>query len=152
MTFPEVVGSSLEKEAVRLPADLAGRPAILLIGYKQRAQFDLDRWVIGLLAAEVSVPVYEVPTIPSLVPTLISGYIDDGMRSGIPEEDWGAVVTLYGSAAKPVADFTGTERGNLGRAVLLDAEGQVVWFDDAGFSPRKVLELAERARSLEQGS
>ena len=151
MPFPAVVGNSLEEEPVALPADLAGRPAILLVGYKQRAQFDLDRWVMGLMAADVAVPIFEVPTIPSLVPSMISGWIDDGMRSGIPQEDWGAVVTLYGSAAEPVAAFTGTERGNLGRALLLDAEGQVVWFDDGGFSPRKVLELAERARSLEQG-
>lgn len=152
LLFPAVVGSSLEEERVELPGALAGRPAILLIGYRQRAQFDLDRWVMGLLAAEVAVPIYEVPTIPALVPSMLSGWIDDGMRSGIPREDWNAVVTLYGSAAEPVAEFTGTERGNLGRALLLDAEGRVVWFDDEGFSPRKVLELAERAGSLEEGS
>jgi hypothetical protein len=98
--------------------------------------------VLGLLQAELSAPLVEVPTIPGLVPTVISGWIEDGMRSGIPEEDWGAVVTLYGSAAKPVTELTGTENGRNARVIVLDAEGRIAWFDDTGFSARKALEGA----------
>lgn len=146
--FPSVQGSSLEGEEVSLPESLAGRPAVLLVGYLQEAQFDCDRWLMGLLQAEVDAAILEVPTIPSLVPSMISGWIDDGMRSGIPEEDWGTVVTLYGGAAEPVAELTGTESGRNARVMLLDAEGRVVWFHDRGYSAGKALELVERLSAL----
>ena len=150
--FPSVEGSSLEDVDVRLPESLAGRPAVVLIGYQRRAQFDLDRWLMGLMQAgvgdSVDAHLLEVPTIPSLAATFASGWIDDGMRAGIPEEDWGAVVTLYGGAAEPVAEMTGTENGNLTRVVVLDREGTVVWFDDGGYSARKALEVASVVRGL----
>ncbi len=149
--FPSVTGQSLEQQTVRIPADFAGRPAVFLIGYKQDAQFDIDRWLLGLLQAKVDAQLAELPTIPALVPTLISETIDEGMRGGIPKEDWGAVVTLYGDAAKPVAELTGTERGQVARVVLLDGEGKIVWFDDTGYSPRKALEVAELVAGMEAG-
>jgi len=139
--FPTVTGQSLEKEPLTLPDDLAGEPAVILVGYKQRTQFDIDRWLLGLLDADVRARILEVPTIPGLAPTVASKWIDDGMRSGIPKEDWGAVVTLYGSSATPVVKFTGNENGRLTRVLVLDARGEVVWFDDAGYSPRKALEV-----------
>jgi hypothetical protein len=142
-TFPSVVGESLEEIRTAIPEDLAGEPAVLLIGYKQNAQFDIDRWLMGLLQTEVEMRIIEIPTIPGLLPSFASGWIDDGMRSGIPREDWGLVVTLYGDAARPVAELTGTERGRLTRVVVLDAEGRVAWFDDEGYSARKALEVAE---------
>lgn len=146
--FPSVSGQSLEKESIEIPGEFAGAPAVLLVGYKQGAQFDIDRWVMGLLQAEVAGRLVELPTIPALVPTMISGWIDDGMRSGIPREEWSAVITLYGKAAKPVAALTGTEAGRRARVIVLDTEGKVAWFDDEGYSPRKALEVAELTRQL----
>lgn len=140
--FPAVQGESLEGETIALPDAFAGAPVVLLVGYKQGAQFDIDRWVMGLLQAEVAAPIVELPTIPGLIPSFASGWIDDGMRSGIPQEDWSAVVTLYGGAARPVAEFTGTASGRLARVVLLDAKGRVAWFDDRGYSASKALRLA----------
>lgn len=146
--FPTVAGESLAGDAVELPSALAGQPAIVLIGYLQESQFDIDRWLMGLIQAGAAVPILELPTIPGLVPTIASGWIDDGMRSGIPEEDWAVVVTLYGSAAKPVAELTGTESGRLARVILLDADGNVAWFHDRGYSASRALELAELAAGL----
>lgn len=142
--FPSTAGATLEEEPVELPAAYAGAPAVLIVGYKQDAQFDADRWIYGLLKADLDVTIAELPTIPGLVPSWISGWIDDGMRSGIPREDWGQVVTVYGDAAKPIAALTGTEQGRNVRVLLLDAEGVVRWFHDRGFSAGKLLEL-ERA-------
>lgn len=146
--FPSVTGRSLEKERTALPQALAGEPAIILVGYKQRSQFDIDRWLLGLLQANVSVQIVEVPTIPGLVPTSVSKWIDDGMRSGIPQEDWGSVITLYGNAAAPVAKLTGTKNGQLARVIVLDAEGAIVWFDDEGYSATKALEVADVVAGL----
>lgn len=150
--FPSVEGKTLEKVPTSLPESLAGRPAVILIGYKQKTQFDIDRWLMGLIQAGVGdtadAQLLEVPAIPGLVPTPVSKWIDDGMRSGIPEEDWGAVVTLYGSRADPVAEMTGTMNGRLARVVVLDASGVVVWFDDKGYSATKALEVASVVRAL----
>ena len=139
--FPSVVGESLEKEEVRFPEAVAGEVAVLLVGYKQNTQFDIDRWLLGLLQAGVEARIYELPTIPGLVPTVISGWIDDGMRSGIPQDDWGVVVTFYGDAADPIAELTGTENGRNTRVLVLDQQGRVVWFADEGYSARLALEL-----------
>lgn len=140
-SFPSVVGESLEKKEVRFPEAVAGEVAVLLVGYKQNTQFDIDRWLLGLLQAGVEARIYELPTIPALVPTMISGWIDDGMRSGIPQEDWGVVVTFYGDAADPIAALTGTENGRNARVLVLNQQGQVVWFADQGYSARLALEL-----------
>ncbi len=146
--FPTVSGESLEKEPVKIPDDFLGEPAVLIVGYQQRAQFDIDRWLMGLLQTGEEMPIVEVPTIPGLVPTMISGWIDDGMRSGIPREDWGAVVTLYGDAARPVAELTGTERGQVARVIVLAEDGTIAWFDDEGYSARKALEVAQVVSGL----
>ncbi|MBL8756979.1 MAG: hypothetical protein JNK35_00955 [Phycisphaerae bacterium] len=143
-----MVGQSLEKIRTPLPDAVAGSPAILLVGYEQRTQFDIDRWMMGLIQAGATAPVVEVPTIPGLVPTMASGWIDDGMRAGIPKESWGSVVTLYGDSASPVAELTGTVRGQNTRVIVLDAHGMIVWFDDTGYSPAKALEVAKLVSTL----
>lgn len=145
--FPEVAGTALDGKEWRLPAATAGEPAVILVGYLQEAQFDADRWLFGLLQAETPARLLEVPTLPGLFPRVIAGAIDGGMRSGIPSEDWQAVVTLYGSDAAKVAAFTGTERGRNIRVLLLDQAGRVIWFHDRGFSAGKLLELDRAART-----
>ncbi|MCP4092231.1 MAG: hypothetical protein GY747_02190 [Planctomycetes bacterium] len=150
LMMPEVTGESLQGKNVSLPQYDSGRPAVILIGYKQRAQFDADRWLFGLLQAETPVALWELPTIPGIFGGMASGWIDNGMRGGIPQEDWGAVVTLYGDDADRMKDFTGTEDGHNIRVMLLDANGQVQWMHDRGYSAGKMLELDRRARSLIQ--
>lgn len=147
--FPVVAGESLDGRRVALPEDVGGEPILLLIGYKQNAQFDIDRWILGLMQAGTPVRFLEVPTIPGLFPGMIAGTIDEGMRSGIPSEDWGAVVTLYGDDAKRVASWTGNEDGLNSRVVLLDADGEVVWFHDRGYSAGVLMELDARVRELQ---
>jgi hypothetical protein len=132
-TFPSVRGESLSGERWRIPEDLAGDRAVLLLGYVQDSQFDIDRWLIGLTMTGVTTPVLEIPTIEGLVPGLISGRIDQGMRSGIPTPVWDAVVTVYSDAPR-ILDFTGNENPRNARVLVLDSEGRVLWFHDGGFS------------------
>lgn len=132
--LPRMSGENLAEEEVVLPAAVAGEPALLLVGFEQDTQFDLDRWLIGLDMAGVEVEKLEVPTIPGMMPGLFAGRIDSGMRQGIPREDWPAVVTLYGDAAERMAAFVGNEPPLPGRILLLDANGVVAWFHDEGFS------------------
>ena len=146
-TFPTVAGKSLAGDAVTLPAVGAGAPLLLLIGYEQEAQFDLDRWLFGLDQAGWRVRTFEVPTLPGLFPRLLAGTIDGGMRRGIPAEDWASVVTVYGDASR-IAEFTGNEDGLTGRVLLLDRAGKVAWFHDRGFSVAQLKALITAAGSL----
>jgi len=143
--LPSVEGETLEGESRTLPLE---EPTVLLVGYVQRAQFDADRWLVGLLQAPPPVRILEVPTIDGLFPRLIAGNIDAGMRSGIPSEDWESVVTLYGSDARRIVELTGNERGRNIRVLLVDSEGFVRWFHDRGFSAGKLLELVRAAEEL----
>ena len=145
--FPDVQGQTLSGEAVALPGDLAGEPAVLLVGYVQDTQFDLDRWILGIVQAKLAVDVIEVPTIVGMVPGMIADTIDGGMRRGIPEEDWASVVTVYDDAPA-IAAFTGNENPLPGRVLLLDATGTVVFFHDRGYSAGTLLELAKQLEAL----
>ena len=150
--LPVVRGKDLEGSSVELPGHLGGEPAILLIGYVMEAQFDIDRWLLGLVQLETPVRVLEVPTIDGMVPGMIAGTIDNGMRSGIPPEEWASVVTLYGDDAERVVALTGDDGARNARVLLLDGNGQIVWFADSGWSARLLVELDAAARELAGGS
>ena len=145
--FPAVRGTALTKEAVQLPADLDGKPAILIVAYRQRAQFDCDRWLNSLTQFATPVTVLEVPTIPDWAPRQFSSQIDEGMRGGIPESAWGSVVTVY-KDGHLIRDFTGNDGGQNARVMLLDGEGRVVWFHDSGYGSTYGVELDRLAREL----
>ena len=139
--FPGVKGNALDGKIWSFPDDLKGKNVLLLIGYKQDTQFDIDRWLIGIDQKRFKVTVFEVPTIKGWVPRVISGKIDAGMRSGIPEELWKIVVTVYNDAEK-IIELTGNERPLSARVIVLDKDGKVVYFHDRGFSVAALNELA----------
>ncbi len=140
--FPRVSGKSLSGEVRTFPDDALGEPVLLLIGFEQNTQFDIDRWLLGLAQSGATVRAFELPTIPGMGPRLVASQIDGGMRKGIPEEDWGAVVTLYGDADR-VTRFTGNENPLPARVLLLDRAGTVVYFHDRGYSPSHLVRLLE---------
>lgn len=150
-TFPAIQAKGLDQKAWNLPADLSGKPAVILVGYKMDSQFDIDRWLNGLTMFKTPVKVIELPTIDAPAPKLYKGYIDEGMRKGIPEADWGSVVTVYGDS-KSVVRFTGNESPRNARVVLLDGSGRVVWFQDHGYSARLMAELDAKVREIEKAA
>lgn len=131
--FPSVSGQNLEEEIVNIPNDFQGDFTLLLVGYKQNSQFDIDRWLIGLDMTQTNVDVYEIPTIQGLFPRMFSTFIDSGMRKGIPKALWKGVITVY-KDGDTVQAFTGNENPNNARVMLLDKKGVIVYFYDDGFS------------------
>jgi hypothetical protein len=138
--FPSVRGNSLNGESVEIPERYYGRNTLLLVGYQQRAQFDIDRWILGALQAAIPVEIVEVPTIAGMVPQMVQGFIDNGMRSGIPKSDWASVVTVYEDSDKVIAAL-GNDRPQSGYAVLLDKQGRIVWSSNLGYSATQVIAL-----------
>lgn len=133
-------GQSLEGETVNMPDDFAGEKTILIFGYVQDSQFDIDRWLIGLDMLEVAAPVYEIPTIKGMAPRMFSTTIDNGMRRGIPKELWKGVVTVYADGDR-VQQYTGNTNPNNGRVIVLNEQGNVVYFYDRGFQVSALKEV-----------
>ncbi|MFT5236209.1 MAG: hypothetical protein ACI90A_001578 [Shewanella sp.] len=138
--FPMVIGETLEGDQMSLPDDLNGKVSLLLIGYKQDSQFDIDRWLIGLDMTETRLDVYEVPTIQGLFPRMFSTMINNGMRAGIPKSLWKGVITVY-EDGEMVQSYTGNQDPNNTRVVLLDENGIVLYFYDDGFSVEALNQL-----------
>ncbi|MAT38956.1 MAG: hypothetical protein CL946_05060 [Ectothiorhodospiraceae bacterium] len=148
--FPRVEGKSLADEEYVLPDAFEGQRVILIVAYKQKTQFDVDRWGIGFFTADLDLPpVYEIPTIPGMIPALFKGSIDEGMRSGIPSQSWSDVITVYGSGGSTLAEWTGTENPNNARVILLDENGKVEWFYDEGYGLPPLESLLEKLGSIE---
>lgn len=140
--FPAVSGRDLDDASIRLPTALSGSPSLVLIGYVQGSQFDIDRWMLGMVQSESELRMVEVPAVGGWFPDLfLQPTIDDGMRSGIPAENWSSVVTLYGEDAERIRRFTGTERPRNARVLLLDSKGTVTWFWDQGYSPARLVQM-----------
>lgn len=145
--FPTVQGESLNKEKITLPDHYKGKNTLLLIGYQQKTQFDIDRWILGVLQADIPVEIVEVPTIAGMMPQMVQGFINNGMRSGIPSADWAAVVTVYEDAPK-IIQALGNERPQSAYAVLLDRQGKILWTSNIGYSAGQILELKKLVASL----
>lgn len=149
LEFPTVNGTSLNGDSIVIPRAFIGTPTLLLVGYLQNSQFDIDRWLLGLVQLETPVVIREIPTVRGMVPRLIANKIDSGMRSGIPKDDWDAVITVYKDAGI-IADFLGTEDSLNARVVLLDASGKVIWYHDRGYSATVVSDLDRRVRTMQE--
>ena len=142
--FPSVTGKSLAGEEIVLPDAFLGEKVILVLAFEQDAQFDVDRWGIGFFTADLDLPpVYEIPTIPGLLPSLFKDVIDGGMRKGIPKESWRDVITVYGGDGGVLSEWTGTENDLNARIVLLDEQGVVRWFHDRGYGLPPLQDLLE---------
>lgn len=142
-TFPSVSGESLEKQEVAIPEAFSGKKTLLLIGYKQDSQFDIDRWLIGLDMTETQVDVYELPTIAGMFPRMFKTYIDNGMRKGIPKSLWKGVITIYNDGDK-IQQLTGNTNGNNARVALLNEKAEIIYFYDQGFSVEALKAVREK--------
>lgn len=146
--FPSVKGQTLEEKPVQLPDYFDGQPTIILLGYIQRSQFDIDRWLIGLDMRKVQVNFFEIPTIKGWIPSLIQSQIDEGMRKGIPSEIWRNVITVYADADK-IQAFTGNTNAANARVLVLDSNARVRYFYDRGFSTIALNEVIGTLGQLE---
>jgi len=52
------------------------------VGYVQDSQFDIDRWLLALWERDLDVAIYELPTIPGLVPRMSSGSLSGSTGAG----------------------------------------------------------------------
>ena len=135
--FPEVEGSSLSQTPHRLPGTLEGDVNLLLIAFRQWQQRDVDTWVP--LADELSSQfahfrAYELPVI-SQVYRPVSGFIDGGMRGGIPDEAVrAATITLYINRGAFLREL-GIDSVSEIVPMLVTPEGEILWRTTGRYTP-----------------
>jgi hypothetical protein len=148
--FPSVRGKALSGEPVHLPEDLFGAPALLLCAYRRGTQADVDRWVaFGRARLPADLRTLEVPIIPAVVWRPLRGWIDGGMRGGVPKAQWASVVTVYDENARAARDFIGGGGEYAAQVLLLDAEGAVRCHEAGGYTDPAALRLAEALAGLQ---
>jgi hypothetical protein len=59
--LPSIQGESISSEEINIPEAFAGKQTLLLFAYKHEAQFDVDRWLIGLDMTQTQIDIYEIP-------------------------------------------------------------------------------------------
>ncbi|MGB5433213.1 MAG: hypothetical protein WBO21_09395, partial [Acidimicrobiia bacterium] len=115
--FPEIEGTSLSLVEHQIPGTLAGEVNLLLIAFRQWQQRDVNTWVptaVALAAEYASFRAYELPVI-SKAYRPVSGFIDGGMRSGIPDPGVrDSTITIY------------LDRKRFLRALDIDSVGEIV--------------------------
>lgn len=136
-------GASLSGTEYTLPKAFEGQQTLLLFGYVHDAQFDIDRWLIGLDQVKAQVAVYEIPAIQGFIPRLFAKQFDDGMREGIPRELWRDVITVYADGDK-VQRYTGNQSPKNSRVILIDKNGVVEHFYDRGFSVAALNDVVDK--------
>jgi len=98
MTFPTVSGSNLLRQKQNLPRDLQGQLNLVFIPFQRWHQTEVDSWSTLAEQLEKIVPGPDLlrTTDPPERWTVIQGFLNEGMRAGIPNPKTRArTITLY---------------------------------------------------------
>ena len=127
--FPSLSSQSLSGENVTLPDDCRGFVTLVAIAFQRGAQGMIDSWYEPFLrefGGNQNTRFYEIPMIGSAYWRVMSGWIDAGMRSGIPAAKHPFVITYYGDVFFYRKDL-GMDDLALAYMFLLDREGRIRW-------------------------
>ena len=141
--FPNVTGSNLNGKTFQLPGDFHAPASLVFIAYQREQQGDIDSWKSAVTDLRRRYPFlgeYELPTLSRNI-TLFRGFIDGGMRRGIPDTATrAATITLY--IDKHAFNKTleiGDERAIV--IVLVKPDGTILWRTTGDYAPGKVAGL-----------
>jgi hypothetical protein len=121
--FPSLKVQTLSKNKLELPSYTLGKPTAICLVFEQSAQVLVDTWANPILKKYSSSELnyYEIPMITSGYKWM-SGFIDNGMRSGIPKALHANIATYYGNLTTYKKDLLMTNKNSC-YIFLLDKEG-----------------------------
>ena len=128
----QVTGEALSGEAVSIPGDYAGAPAIVLVAPSKESQADADKWIVALRPRK-DVVFVETPVLGSLITRMMQGFINGKMRGGEPRDMWPRIVPMYKDGDK-LGEFFGDHGATLTYVVVIDGDGVIRAFSTSGFS------------------
>ena len=148
--FPQLTSENLNGKKLNLPGDFEGDLNLLLIAFQQVQQIAVNSWLPEaeeLANRYPSFRYYELPTIGKGY-RLIRGFIDGGMRAGIPDPATRErTITLYVDK-RDFMDALELPVDDTIYALLVNRQGDVIWRAEGEFDDDKGAflekELAER--------
>ncbi len=148
-TLPQVHAQLLTGEAVTLPADLHGRPTVLVLGFSQGSREQVAAWGRRLAPDyrdAQDVAYYEMAELES-VPRLLRGYVLKKIRETVPARAQPHFLTFTEHEAewKAAAGFDARDDAYV---LLLDPAGQVRYRTHGATSDAAYAELKQRLESL----
>src|SRR6056297_2658166 len=140
--FPSIEAETLSQKKVVFPEVTKGKYALILVAFRRQTQGQVDSWLdpfIRKFGKNSEVTFYEIPMISNNWKSM-SGWIDSGMRAGVPQYKHDHVATYYGKLS-PYFDFFDIKDKSLCYAFLLDRSGQIVWREMGAATNEKFNEL-----------
>lgn len=146
--FPSIAVQTLSKNKIELPSFTYGKPTIICIVFEQNAQQKVDTWTNPILQkyTKGEVNYFEVPMIKAAY-KIASGFIDSGMRSGVPKELHGNVATYYGKLNKYKTNLMMYDNNSC-YLFLLDSNGIIKHIDVSVANPEKIDSLFKAIEKL----
>ncbi len=143
MHFPLVSGYNLDREEFEFPRDFGGDLNLVIIPFQQYQQTIVNTWIPFAQQTEGDTPgfiYYELPTIYNL-PAFARGFINEGMRAGIPDQTARErTITLY-IDKDPFKAALGIEDEDDIHLFLVDRQGEILWRTSGAYAESKADEL-----------
>ena len=150
--FPRLRGMSLSRKRMIIPEDLEGNINLVLVAFRRHHQRDVDEWLHDLGDIEERIEdlcIYEVPLLVRY-PRFYRRWIDDGMRSGIPDpETRDRTITVYTDRRRFLDHFDLPDESQI-LVALLDGKGAVVWSHVGPPSESAIEELIDLVGRLQR--
>ena len=139
--FPAIQAETLAGNQVTFPDVFKGKKALIVVAFQRQAQAQADSWYSAY--AQYLQPdnyvFYEIPMISSFWKWM-SGWIDSGMRSGVPAYKHNNVATYYG----PLDNYYNAleiKDKSLVYVFTVDTNGFITGKTNGGFTPQKLQKL-----------
>ncbi len=118
--------SSLYTPSYPVPGGAEGEVILVTVAFERDVQEMVDSWIHYFEELCEGKKAYELPVIEGSFWKVFSGFIDRGMKSGIPQEKQDSVVTYYGDASD-FKEKLEIEDKSLGYVFLLDEDGRIMF-------------------------
>jgi hypothetical protein len=143
--FPVVSGYNLDREEIEFPRDFGGDLNLVIVPFQQYQQTIVNTWIPFAQQTERDTPgfmYYELPTIYNL-PAFARGFINEGMRAGIPDQTARErTITLY-LDKDPFKAALGIQDEDDIHLFLVDRQGEILWRSSGAYTEGKADALRE---------
>lgn len=143
--FPPLVSETLNEDRVDLPVDFQGMVNLLLIAFERDQQAQINSWLSPAALMADDFPGFDYYELPVLGRgwRLLQGWIDSGMRSGIPDPAQRArTISIY-SSKTDFMEALHLEADDRIYALLIDESHCVVWRTEGPATDAALAELEE---------
>lgn len=141
--LPAIGGRNLNGEEVSLPGALAGRPAVVILGFSPLAAADDEAWARRLAGGRV--PVYLVVVVEG--PRFLSPVIEGMLKSQADPRLYPFALIRFDPKKAERRRF-GLIHDRKALVLLVDGDGLIRFESDAGFSEAEAGRLEATAASL----